>query len=153
MFKRLIVGFALLATLATWINASSWASPSEQVTLQTSKAPGPGQPGTFEATGAFADSGAIDNLAFNFSAIGAPTFVISHLTILFTGAEGAFTLKTQITETLTSDPNVLTDSGTWTIIGGTGAYADLHGQGTIVGTLDENAGLINRTFTGNVHFD
>ena len=108
----------------------------QQVTIQTSKPPGPVS-GTFSATGAFADDGTINNLSIGFSALGAPTFGITHVTVLFTGDDGTFTLKAQIKETLTADPQVLTDSGTWTIIAGTGAYADLHGQGTISGTVND----------------
>ena len=152
MWKRLAVTLAVIATFAVAFAASTPASGSQDVTIQTSKAPGPVS-GTFAATGAFVDSGAINNLKISFSALGAPDFGITHATILFTGAEGTFTMKAQIKETLTSDPNVLTDSGTWTIIAGTGAYADLHGQGTVVGTVDDNVNLITRTYEGGVHFD
>ena len=69
-----------------------------------------------------------------------------------TSCDGTFTMKAQITETLTSDPNVLTDNGRWAIAAGTGAYAKLHGQRTVVGTVDENVNLITRTFQGQVHF-
>ena len=152
MLKRLILALVVSAALVAALASATSATPSQQVTITTSKAPGP-VPGTFTASGAFADSGAINNLSFRISAIGAPTFLVSHITILFTGAEGTFTLKTQITETLTSDPNVLVDEGTWTIIAGTGAYERLHGQGTVVGTVDDTVGLITRTFEGDVHFD
>jgi hypothetical protein len=54
---------------------------------------------------------------------------------------------------LTSDPNVLTDTGTWTVVAGTGAYATLHGHGSVVGTVDENVNLITRIFEGDAHFD
>jgi hypothetical protein len=150
--KRFVFTLAVIATFAVAFAASSSASGSQDVTIQTSKAPGPVS-GMFAATGAFVDSGAINNLNIGFSALGAPDFGITHLTILFTGDDGTFTLKAQIKETLTSDPNVLTDSGTWTIIAGTGTYADLHGHGTVVGTVDDNVNLITRTYEGDVHFD
>jgi hypothetical protein len=152
MWKRLAVTLAVIATFAVAFAASTSASGSQDVTIQTSKAPGP-VAGTFAATGAFVDTGAIGNLKIGFSALGAPDFGITHVTILFTGDEGTFTMKAQIKETLTSDPNVLTDSGTWTIIAGTGAYADLHGEGKVVGTVDDNVNLITRTYEGGVHFD
>jgi hypothetical protein len=152
VWKRFVFTLAVIATFAVAFAASSSASGSQEVTIQTSKAPGPVS-GTFSATGAFVDSGAINNLDIGFVALGAPDFGITHLTILFTGDDGTFTLKAHIKETLTSDPNVLTDNGTWTIIAGTGAYADLHGHGTVVGTVDDNVNLITRTYEGDVHFD
>ncbi len=152
MFTRFILVLAILATLATGLATSASASPSQPISIATSKPPGP-VPGTFAASGAFADSGTINNLSFAPSAFGSPTFGVSHITILFAGSAGTFTLKAQITETLTSDPNVLTDNGTWTIIDGTGAYANLRGQGTVVGTVDDNVNLITRTYQGNVHFN
>jgi hypothetical protein len=152
MWKRFVVTFAVIATFAVAFAASISASGSQEVTIQTSKAPGPVS-GTFAATGAFSDSGAINNLTIRFSALGAPDFGITHVTILFAGNDGTFTMKAQIKETLTSDPNVLADSGTWTIIAGTGAYSDLHGQGTVAGTVDDNVNLITRTFEGDVHFN
>jgi hypothetical protein len=150
--KRFLVTLAVITTSAIAFAASTSASGSQQVTIETSKPPGPVS-GIFSTTGAFVDDGAINNLSIGFSAIGAPTFGITHVTILFTGDDGTFTLKAQIKETLTSDPEVLTDSGTWTIIAGAGAYADLHGQGTVTGTVDDRVGLITRTYEGEVHFD
>jgi hypothetical protein len=39
------------------------------------------------------------------------------------------------------------------VIGGTGAYADLHGTGTLSETFDANAGTVTGTWEGVVHFD
>lgn len=152
MLERFLVTVAVTATCAVALAASTSASAGQQVTIQTAKPPGPVS-GTFSATGAFTDDGTINNLSIGFSALGAPTFGITHVTVLFTGDDGTFTLKAQITETLTANPQVLTDSGTWTIITGTGAYAHLHGQGTVTGTVDDSIPLISRTYAGEVHFD
>ena len=54
---------------------------------------------------------------------------------------------------MTADPLVSTSTGTWTVIDGTGAYARLHGTGTISGTADDNINLITRLYVGSVHFD
>jgi hypothetical protein len=152
MLKRFLFSVAATATCAVALAASTIASAGQQVTIQTAKPPGPVS-GTFSATGAFADEGTINNLSIGFAGLGAPTFGITLVTILFTGDDGTFTLKAQIKETLTADPQVLTDSGTWTIVAGTGAYADLHGQGTISGTVNDLIPLISRTYVGDVHFD
>ena len=85
--------------------------------------------------------------------MGAPTFGITNLTAQFEGSLGTFTLRANIKETLTADPNVLTDNGTWSILDGTGAYENLHGQGEVTGTADDNQNLISRTYAGTVHFD
>jgi hypothetical protein len=147
-----MLALVVVPTLAAIFAGSTFAGASQQVSIETSKPPGPVS-GTFTSSGAITANGTIANLRFGVSALGAPTFQITHVTILFTGTDGTFTMKAQITETLTSDPNVLTDNGTWTIAAGTGIYARLHGQGTVVGSVDENVNLITRTFQGQVHFE
>jgi hypothetical protein len=39
------------------------------------------------------------------------------------------------------------------VIGGTGAYADLRGTGTLLETFDANAGTVVGTWEGSMHFD
>ncbi len=129
------------------------ASKGTSVTIETQKPFGP-SPGTFSASGAITDSGTFVNSSFVFSGVGAPTFTIVHAKQVFDGALGTFTLTANIKETVTADPNVLTDEGTWAIVDGTGAYKDLHGrQGEITGTADDNTNVISRTYTGDVHFN
>ncbi len=82
-----------------------------------------------------------------------PTFLVSHLTLLFAGAFGTFTVEAQITETLTADPAILVNEGRWVIVDGTGAYATLHGEGEVIGIVNDTLNLITRTFRGVVHFD
>ncbi|MEO8330692.1 MAG: hypothetical protein ABI586_11845 [Candidatus Nanopelagicales bacterium] len=127
------------------------ASVREALTFTTAKPFGP-VPGTFEATGGFTDSGTFTNTRFVFGALGAPTFVSIHVTQVFQGTQGSFTLRAEIKETLTQDPLVLVDSGTWAIIDGTGVYETVHGRGAITGTADEHSGVISRTYTGTVRF-
>ena len=152
MFRRLTVAIGIGVLAVASITSATLASQSTAITIETSKAPGP-VVGTFSAHGALTDVGSIVNVAFTPSASGAQTFGVTHVKILFTGASGTFTINAQIVEYLTSDPNVLTDTGTWTVIDGTGAYAGLHGVGTVSGTVDDNVNLISRTYAGFVHFD
>lgn len=128
------------------------ASQGSAVTIETQKPFGP-SPGTFSATGAISDSGTFVNSSFVFGGVGAPNFVSVHATQTFDGALGTFTLRVNIKETATEDPNVLTDKGTWAVIDGTGAYETLRGSGQVTGTADDNTGVISRTYTGTVHFD
>ena len=153
---RRVLGFAVTAlvvlVLPLPLAQAASASQRDGVTIETQKPFGP-SPGTFSASGAFSDSGTFANTRIVFSAVGAPTFGVTHLTALFEGSLGTFTLSANIKETLTADPNVLADNGTWVIVDGTGAYTKLHGQGEVTGTADDNQGLINRTYAGTAHFD
>jgi len=119
------------------------------VTIETRKPFGP-TPGAFSSTGAFAESGTIQNSSLILEHLDAPDFVTVHITQRFDGAHGTFTLRAAITETATDDPNVLADDGTWTIIDGTGAYETLQGRGRVTGTADDNHDLISRTYSGTV---
>ena len=145
LFLSLIVLPAALATEAT-------ASQRTGVTIETQKPFGP-SPGTFSATGAMSDSGTFFNSSLAFGGLGAPNFVSVHVTQSFEATLGTFTLRADIKETATDDPNVLTDEGTWAVIEGTGAYETLRGQGQVTGTADDNQNLISRTYAGTVHFD
>ena len=113
-----------------------------------------GADGTFVASGAFSAGGTVST-APRFSAGGAPDFLIIHATEVFTDASGAgtFTLKRQVKVRPSDTPGVLTGTGTWVVIGGTGVYAGLHGQGTLILTLDETSvsAQFTFTFTGSVH--
>ena len=147
-----VVILALVAVAFSGVITSASASTQGPITIETWKPFGPVQ-GTFTASGAFTGSGTIDNLSRTESGFNAPTFLGSHLTILFTGANGTFTIKAQIVETVTGDPFVFTNTGTWTIIAGTGAYDRLHGTGTVSGIANYNINLITRAYQGSVHFD
>ena len=147
---RLTVTLKLIGAMSLAYPAMATATESQPITLETVKAKGP-VAGTFEANGAFTDSGAINNLSIHFAHT--PTFVTTHPTILFTGNAGTFTIKAQIKETVTSDPAIATNAGTWVVIEGPGAYANLRGQGTVTGTTNDHVGLINRTYSGLVRLN
>jgi len=67
----------------------------------------------------------------------------------FTCADGSGTFTANVQAQLIFGSS--TDSFTWNILRGTGAYANLHGSGSGVG--DElDTGVIDH-FTGSVHFD
>ena len=127
------------------------ATQGGAVTISTQKPFGP-SPGTFAATGAISDSGTFFNLSIAFGGLGAPSFVSIHATQEFDGALGSFTIRADIKETVTADPNVATDEGTWAVISGTGAYSSLTGQGQVTGTANESTGVISRTYSGTVRF-
>lgn len=71
----------------------------------------------------------------------------THITYTFKGADGTFQLTTQ--NRITFGTPESTVGGHWRIPGGTGAYAGLHGTGTVEGTITA-AGIFHLTFTGLV---
>ena len=119
------------------------------VTIKTQKPFGPSA-GTFASTGAIPESGTFMNSSVIVERVDAPEAIKVHVTQRFNGALGTFTLRAAITETVTEDPNVLADDGTWAIIGGTGAYETLQGRGRVKGIADDNLDLIRRTYSGTM---
>ena len=142
----LLCPVALTIAVAPIANADKPAP----VQVDTEKPFGP-VPGDFSASGAISDSGQFSNTRRINSAVPSPTHLNGHLTQVYVGENGSFTMRVQVKETVTEDPNVFTDSGRWVITRGTGDYQGIHGTGTVSGTADDNTGVIDRTYTGNVH--
>lgn len=143
----LLVALAAALVLA----GSAGASQREILTIHTTKPLGP-VPGQFVTSGAFADDGVFVTERRIVSAVPSPFGVVTHLVLRFEGQDGTFTVRVQLIETVTSDPNVFANEGTWVIVDGTGVYATLHGTGEVEGTVDDVANLITRDYTGLVHF-
>jgi hypothetical protein len=119
------------------------------VTIRTRKPFGP-LPGTFAAAGAVAESGSFVNSSLLVRGTGDPARVTVHVTQRFDGAHGTFTLRADMTVTATSAPGVVADEGTWIVIGGTGEYERLSGNGRVTGTADGIHDAISRTFAGTM---
>ena len=150
--RRLTTVAALLAVvIALAVTSVAAAAERSILFIHTTKPLGP-VPGVFSTSGAFVDSGDLITEQRIVSAIPSPFGVVSHLELRFEGQYGTFTIRTQIVETVTSNPDVFADEGTWAIVDGTGAYATLHGTGEVDGTVDDAANLITRDYTGLVHF-
>jgi hypothetical protein len=129
------------------------ASVPQGVVIQTSKPLGPAI-GSFTASGAISDSGTFVTLSRTLGAVPSPILLVNNLTLRFDGMSGnTFTVRVDLREKPTADPDAFTSEGTWAIIDGTGAYAKLRGGGTVVGTVNDSLNLIVRTLTGEVHFD
>jgi hypothetical protein len=113
-----------------------------------------GLSGTFTATGAIQDAGALTVPFPDFHASGAPTFNIVSAVHEFAGAHGTFTMRLQFKSTLGTDPGTREIAGTWVIQGGTGAYERLRGQGRVTGNIDENVVPFHFEFdfTGTAHY-
>jgi hypothetical protein len=140
---------AVMASLA--LTSAAAASERQVLVISTTKPLGPAL-GNFATTGAFSDSGTLITEQRIVSALPSPFGVVTHLLLRFEGQYGTFTIRTEIIETVTSDPNIFANEGNWVIVDGTGAYATLYGTGEVEGTVDDVANLVTRDYTGLVHF-
>jgi len=135
------------ATLAAAGPAS--ASTSVPVTIQATVIIGPFT-GTWSASGGINDSGTLVQPVDFRVGVGAGGFGQVHAVAVMTGSLGTITLVEDDSLTLEPDGTIV-GTGHWAVIAGTGAYADLHGQGTDVGPVVK--GIVTETDTGSVHFD
>jgi hypothetical protein len=140
--KSRIAAAAVAAALAGSVTLAAAgpvsASTSVPVTIQATVIIGPFT-GTWSASGGISDSGTlVQPVDFR---VGQGRVV--HLMRVMTGSKG--------TITLVEDNLIGTPVGQWAIIAGTGAYAQLHGDGTSSGVVVN--GVVTDTLTGTVHFD
>ena len=126
------------------------ASTSVPVTIQATVMIGPFT-GTWSASGGISDSGTLVQPVDFRVGVGAGGFGQVHLVRVMTGSNGTITLVEDDSLTLEPDGTIAA-TGHWTVIAGTGAYADLHGQGTRSAVADTH-GVVTETLTGSVHHD
>jgi hypothetical protein len=124
----------------------AFATTPEALTITVNR----GAAGDFwSASGAFADSGTLaDNPRHPPTRTG--TY---HVVRTYSGSNGTFEVRADVKILPTATPGVFEVTGYWTIISGTGGYANLHGTGTLTETFDANAGTVTGTWEGSVHFD
>jgi len=137
---------AAIATLASAGSAFATTPTPVTIDIQTPFATGIG---TFTTSGAgLCPSGTTTDQLF-----GTPPDGKFHANFhdlkTFTCADGSGTFTANVQAHLIF--GAPTDSFTWNILSGTGAYTNLHGSGTGVG--DELANEIDDHFVGAVHFD
>ena len=119
------------------------------MTIETRKPFGP-KAGIFSSTGAMSESGSFLNSSLILEDVSTPDSVTVHVTQRFEGALGTFTLRAAISQTASGHPRVLSDHGSWVVIGGTESYETLRGRGRVTGTADDALDLIRRTYSGRV---
>jgi hypothetical protein len=71
-----------------------------------------------------------------------------HINSLLTGANGTISINIQGQFVSANPDGTETVQGHWTIAGGTGSYANLHGTGTDDTTIDPTTETITDTLTG-----
>jgi hypothetical protein len=125
------------------------ASTSAPVTIQDTVIIGPFT-GTWSASGGISDSGTLTEPTNFRVGVGAGGVGQVHLVRVMTGSLGTITLVEDVSLTLEPDGSIQS-TGQWAVTGGTGAYAQLHGQGTSSAVVVK--GVVTETDTGSVHFD
>jgi len=134
MFRRFLLIASLIAVpssiLATAPSAS--AAVPVPITIHVDRTAGD----VWWSSGAFTDAGVFEDVVGSFA--GPATY---HVDRTFTGADGTFTMRGDVRLVATSSPTVLGIVGRWAILSGTGAYAGMHGAGTIDEVLDFNVGI------------
>jgi len=135
---------SVLLSLGT-AGTPAMASTPVPVTIHSTVIVGPFT-GTWSASGGISDSGTLAETSVNFVGNGQ-----LHIVRDVTGSQGTFTLRIDST-VVAVEPNGNVDfTGNWVVIAGTGAYADLHGQGTRSAVAAH--GVVTETLSGSVHFD
>src|SRR5262245_51512623 len=104
------------------------ASTSVPVTIQNTVIIGPFT-GTWSASGGISDSGTLVQPVDFRVGVGAGGFGQVHAVRVMTGSLGTITVVEDDSLTLEPDGTIAA-TGHWAVTAGTGAYADLHGQGT-----------------------
>lgn len=159
-----VIGAALLVAAAIGTGVTRAAVPtavviqSSTVLDRTTMHPGPaGSQGTFQGlvSGTFTSSGAVndagdESTVVTFSGIYAPDLSSTHGVTTLTGADGTITLRWQALHHPFEDPSF---SGSWVLADATGAYAGLHGSGTVTFTVSGEATLyphLTEQWTGSL---
>ena len=105
----------------------------------------PNPTGTFTITGAFTASG---NATMNIGILGGPNGTVAHCVVTLTDNYGTITIDQQCQFATSMPAPYLTGQGKgrWEIVGGTGAYANLFGNGslTMPGNEELMTGFIYR---------
>ena len=157
-----IAGIAVIAlTLAASSNATTSMpleiSSAGSVLDRSTIHPGPGngtaeavlQGGTFAARGAFGTGGRL-TLSVLFSGAASNGDVV-HGNAVFVSQRGTFTLKFESLHKPFVEP---TFDGSWVLSDATGAYAGLHGTGSVHFEIDSELGampIVAATWSGSVH--
>lgn len=159
-----VAGLALLvaAVVAPGPAAAADPSPLEiQSTTVLDRStihPGPAaSTGTFQGTttGSFVSTGAIEAAGTEttdlmFTGVFAPDSDVVHGVATFTGTDGTFTLTWQAVHRPFENPVF---GGSWVLSDATGAYAGLHGSGTVVFSITGEASdnpVIAEHWTGSL---
>jgi opacity protein-like surface antigen len=144
MARKFLLMTVFASLLSAWAMPAAVAEPAQLRIDVLRDANGD----TWTSTGAFVDAGSLAD-AGAFTAGSSSTF---HTNRLYTGSDGSFTVRADVRLIPTSDPSVLDVEGRWAVLSGTGAYARLHGAGTVDERFDTSTFVISGTWRGLVTF-
>jgi len=145
MLRKLVLGMCAALLMVGMAAAPASASTSTPVTIQSSVVLGPFT-GTWSASGGISDSGTLLEPSVNPVGNGEV-----HIVRDVTGALGTFTLRID-SKISGFEPDGSPDfTGHWVVVSGTGAYANLRGQGRRAAVARN--GVVTETLTGEVHYD
>jgi hypothetical protein len=147
MRRLSLAGMCLTSALVLLGTAAvpAMASTSVPVTIHSAVIVGPFT-GTWSASGGISDSGTLIEPSVNFVGNGE-----LHIVRDVTGSQGTFTLRIDSKVVAIEPDGSDVFTGHWVVLAGTGAYMDLHGQGTRSAVVTN--GVVTETLTGSVHYD
>jgi len=106
----------------------------------------------FTATGAINDSGTVVSVLQVVGGGYSPVVGTAQWVKTFVGEHGSLTIRLESRVTADGDSLVLPETGQWVVIGATGDYAGLSGQGSEVGERDYGPGQsLDAVLTGDLH--
>jgi hypothetical protein len=149
MSRRLFVGSVVVALIAMLALAqAAAATPPTPISISVDTHFEPGAVDPFVATGGVVCSvGSVSTPFTRFvgfqSNTRAQILVVKH----FVCPDGTFDLLLRVKLDFATGDTV----GTWSVLGGTGAYTGLHGSGTLTG--DGRATSVLDVYTGKMHID
>ena len=137
---------ALIALLALAPAAAATPATPISITVDTSFDPGAVDP--FVSTGGVVCSaGSVSTPITRFVGFQSDTHAQILIVKHFVCADGSFDLLLRVKLDFATQDTV----GTWSVLGGTGAYARLHGSGTLTG--DGMGTSVLDVYTGKMHVD
>jgi hypothetical protein len=109
----------------------------------------------FTATGTegpFTATGGLNTSGFNVMDVRPTKSGTLHCRTVLTDANGSFTLGLEC-RMIPTGPTTAGGPGHWVVLSGTGAYANLHGTGSLTMDIDFVAGTAVETMDGEIFFD
>ncbi|HET8752471.1 MAG TPA: hypothetical protein VFM43_08110 [Gaiellaceae bacterium] len=147
LWKRAFVLALVLLGVALCDTAGA-ATPRSVTISVTTVVTDPSDPFT-STGGVLCANGTVSTPFVRFNGAQSGTQEQIHVGKHFVCSNGTFDLLLRVTLDFTTAD----DSGTWSVVHGTGAYALLHGAGTITGTAIVPSSVIQDEYRGSMHID
>ena len=147
------LGFLLATTILAVSALPVFAAPPQDIHIEVLETFAPDEPfvasGNAVADGLICSSGTVNDESVSISGPPAGTFRILHVLKRFTCGDGSGTFDVKMTVYLDLTTNETTAN--WKVQAGTGAYAGLHGNGSLIGIPQVPGVSILDLYDGAVH--